>query len=458
MDDELQLEDPEKLPTRNVSTRSSSFEQGWAKLLLGAGLGVLLTVVAQGLTPPADQVLAPVAARGVPRVTTTTLTSTHVQQTLDATGTVVAAEMLPVLSPASGLQIQQVLVDEGDLVDQGQVLAVLNSAVLQSQMREAKAQLRVAEAKLLELQAGSRVEAIARSQAAVKSAEAAVAAAVSDLGLATERVRRNQTLATEGAIARDRLDDILNQERSSQSELAQAQAELQQAQQQLSELNAGPRPEMIAQAQAERDAADERVQTLVAQLAETQVLAPSSGKIAERQARVGDVTSPSSPLFSMIDQQRLELHLQVPETQLPQILRQQRVWVSSDAQPQMRLAGQVQDIDPLIDPQSRMATVTVSLPHSELLKPGMFLRGSVVTATQSGLVLPAQAVLPQPDGRVLVYRLDADDRVAALPVVMGKLLPQERVEIRQGLKIGDRIVVIGAAYLGDGDRVEVVQK
>jgi HlyD family secretion protein len=462
MDDELQLQEPETVSDHEIPVRRSTSGQGWIKVLLGTGLGALLTVGVQSLGLSPETVDAPAAAdRGIPRVTVTTLTATRVQRTLEATGTVAATEMLSVLSPTSGLQIRQVLVEEGDLVEAGQVLAVLDSAVLQSQGREAAAQLRVTEARLSELQAGNRVEAVDRAQLQIKSAEAAVEAAIADLELAKERVRRNRSLAAEGVIASDRLDDILNQERSRQSDLKQAQAELQQAQQQFAELNAGARPEAIAQAQAERDAAYERVQTLRAQLTDTQVLAPSSGKIAERHARVGDVTSPSSPLFSIIDNQQLELHLQVPETQLAQIRPQQQVWVSSDNQSdhqsELRLSGQVESIDPLVDPQSRMATVNVRLPNTDRLKPGMFLRGAIVTANQSGLVLPTQAVLPQPDGRSVVYRLEADQRVTAQTIVIGELLPQEKVEIRQGIKSGDRIVVLGAAYLGDGDRVEVVK-
>ena len=129
------------------------------------------------------------------------------------------------------------------------------------------------------------------------------------------------------------------------------------------------------------------------------------------------------------------------------------------------------EIDPLIDPASRVATVKVSLPESSLLQPGMFLRGAIITAARQGLSLPSEAVLPQPDGRMIVYRLNSlnaasDDRndatennatVTAQLVQTGELLPNAQVEIKQGLKLGDRVVIKGAAYLGEGDRVEVVR-
>jgi HlyD family secretion protein len=447
-------------------------QAGWGKLLLGTGLGVLLTLVAtQAFRQFADKAPAPasISNSNTPHVTVVTVISTNIQQTLAATGTVMAAEMVPVLSPINGLKIQQVLAEEGDLVTQGQVLAILDTAVLQSQLRQIEAEMRVSEARLAELRAGSRIEEIDRARAEVQSAEAEVARAKSDLALADQRVQRNQALASAGAIASDRLDEILNQARSSQSNLAQAEAELQQAIQQLAELRAGARPEAIAQAQAQLDANRERIQTLTVQLEDAQVLASRSGKIAERQARVGDVTSASSKMFSIIDDQRLELWLEVPETQLPRIRRQQGVWIGSDA-PQLRLAGRVQDIDPLIDAESRMALVKVSLPESGLLQPGMFLRGAILTAARQGLSLPSEAVLPQPDGRMIVYRLKAAGQaaggaskqgrsatVAAQFVEIGEVLPNAQIEIKQGLNAGDQVVVKGAAYLGEGDRVEVVQ-
>ncbi|XQQ06583.1 MAG: efflux RND transporter periplasmic adaptor subunit [Leptolyngbya sp. IPPAS B-1204] len=429
----------------------------FTKLLLGVGLGIAITLAAtHWLKPAADRpTLTSVnsASTAATPVTLARVTVAPIQRTLAATGTVVAAEMLAILSPSSGLQIDQVLVEEGDLVMQGQVLAVLDSKVLQAQLREAEAQVQAAAAKLAELQSGSRIEEINRARAEVHSAEAAVARSESDLTLANQRVLRNQTLAREGAIATDRLDEVLNQARSAEAALSQAKATLQQATQQLSELETGPRPEVLAQAEAQLEANRQRVQTLQAQLEDTQVLAPRSGKIAERLARVGDVAS--GQLFSLIDNQRLELHLELPETQLAQVRLQQGVQITSDAHPNLRLSGRVQAIDPLIDPKTRMATVEVSLPDSDLLQPGMFLRGAIITSTTPGITLPAAAVLPQPDGSHLVYRLNPDQTVTAQSVEVGELLPNQQIEIKQGLTKNDRVVLKGAAYLKDGDRVEI---
>ncbi|MEQ8963192.1 MAG: efflux RND transporter periplasmic adaptor subunit, partial [Coleofasciculus sp. C2-GNP5-27] len=400
----------------------------------------------------------PVATSSAPSqsVTVAPVTSENVSRRLDATGSSAAFEMNPVMSQATGLQIQQVLVEEGQVVKTGQLLARLDDSVLQAQLNQAQASVAQAEARLAELRAGSRSEEIARAKETVRSAESAVTAAESDLELARTRVERNKLLQAEGAIARDRLDEVYNQERSSRSQLEQAQARLREANQQLAQLQAGPRREVITQAEAQLAQAQAQVESTIAQLNNTRILAPVSGKIAERNARVGDVTSGSQTLFNIIENGRLELIAKVPETQLPQIQPGQSVTITSDADSRLQLSGKVREIDPMIDEASRQAQVKIDLPTSAALKPGMFLRASITTSAAQGLTVPAKAILPQSDGSAIAYIVQPDNTVKAQSVEVGELLGDNRVEIKSGLSVGDRVVVKGAAYLKDGDKVEVV--
>jgi HlyD family secretion protein len=115
----------------------------------------------------------------------------------------------------------------------------------------------------------------------------------------------------------------------------------------------------------------------------------------------------------------------------------------------------------MIDPQTRQATVRIDLPESDLLRPGMFLQAAITSQVVPGLTVPAKAVLPQASGSALVYVLAADNTVRAQTVELGARQntdnpAQARVEIKRGLQAGDRVVVAGAGYLKDGDRVEVV--
>ncbi|HBL14720.1 MAG TPA: efflux transporter periplasmic adaptor subunit [Cyanobacteria bacterium UBA11162] len=436
---------------------------GGRGLFLGMGIGIAVALGAtRFLTPqstnsPATTATA-ISASPTQTVTIAEVKTQGVNRTLAVTGSVNAFEMIPVMSQATGLQIQDVLVEEGAFVKAGQLMARLNDSILQAQLTQAKAAVTQAEARLAELRAGSRQEEIARARETVRSAEAAVTQAQSDLELAQVRVNRNKMLQSEGAIARDRLDEILNQERSSRSTLEQAQARLREAQQQLAQLEAGPRQEVITQAEAQLVQAQGQLQSIIAQLKDTRVLAPVSGKVAERNARVGDISSPSQTLFKIIENGRLELIAEVPETQLPEIQPGQNVQITSNSDSNLRLSGKVREIDPMVDEKTRIAKVKIDLPVTASLKPGMFLKASIITSTPKGLTVPLKAVLTQGDRTAIAYVLEADNTVKAQQVETGELLSGEQVEIKSGLSVGDRVIVKGAAYLKDGDKVEVITK
>ncbi|MFP4296758.1 MAG: efflux RND transporter periplasmic adaptor subunit [Spirulinaceae cyanobacterium] len=417
-------------------------------VVLGVGLGLLVAFIGSRIITPGQAndsapAAAPTATEAQAKsVTVAPVESTAIAQTLSATGTITAYEMLPVTSPATGLQITAVLVDEGDTVQAGQTLVRLNDAALRAQLAQAQASVQQAEARLAELRAGSRTEAIAQAQAQVSEAQARA-------DLAQERAGRFSSLRNDGAIAQDQLDEILTEQR-------RAQASLQQAQRRLEELQAGPRPEAIAQAMAQLNQAIAQVQLITAQLDDTVVRAPKSGKIAERNASVGDLTASSKQLFQIIQNGRLELQLKIPETQLPQINPGQTVQITNDADADLQITGKVREIDPILDAESRQAVVNVDLPSNPNLKPGMFLRAEIATTTAPGVTVPTDAIIPQSDGSGIAYIVQSDNTVTAQTVTTGKVLSDNRIEIRSGLNGGENIVVKGAPYLKAGDRVSVV--
>jgi RND family efflux transporter MFP subunit len=151
----------------------------------------------------------------------------------------------------------------------------------------------------------------------------------------------------------------------------------------------------------------------------------------------------------------LELRLKVHETDLAQIRPGQSVTITSGRDSKLSVQGKVREIDPQVNEESREAIVKVDLPASDSLKPGMFLQGVITTSSATGLTVPAKAVLPQPDNSAIVYKLQADGTVKAQPVQQGEIMSGDRVEIKSGLSPGDRVVVKGAAFLKDGDKVEV---
>jgi HlyD family secretion protein len=434
-------------------------------LVVGIGVGALLAVVGMRMFEPtkAANVSTANAKTSVTDASTSTLSVTAVKvekalldRTLKANGTVAAYELIPVTSPATGSQISEILADRGETVTKGQILARLDDSQLQAQLMQARGALAKAEARVAQLRVGTRSEEIAQAQEKVANARATVWQAESDLELVNKRVERNKTLKAEGAIAEDRLDEIITQQRTGQSNLQQVQANLREAEQRLAQLQAGETLEVIAQAEAELIQAKGQVQLVQAQLKDTVVVAPTAGQIAERNARIGDLVSSSEKLFTIIERGRLELRLTVPETQLSSISPGQKVRITGNTASNITLLGKVRTIDPMVKEDSRQAIVKVDLPTNSALKPGMFLQAAIVTTTTPGTKVAVDALLPQTDGSAIAYVLQKDNTVKAKKVEIGQITPNEKVEILNGLNSDDRVILKGAAYLKDGDRVEII--
>ena len=430
--------------------------------IVGLILGVVLTSIGVKFLTQSQSETTSVATPSIEQkqkstqaITVTKVTSTQINSNLQTTGTLAAFELIPIMTKANNLQITSILADEGDLVKEGQVLAKLDDTLLKAELAQAQASVVKAEARLAELKAGARPEELARTQESVTFAEAELLQSQSDLDLAQKKLERNRKLAAEGAIATDRLDELVNEERLKRSAVSKSQARLREAQQQLLELQKGTREEVITQAQASLNEAKARVMLVKTRLKHTRILAPVSGKIATRNARVGDVVSSSSAenLFTIIENGRLELQVSIPETQLNQIAVGQSVKITADGNSNLNLKGKVREIVPTIDRESRQATVNVDLAIEGNLKPGMFLKADIIVSRRNALTVPMSAVLPKNEGEAIVYVVQPDNTVKSQPVLMGELLPDEEVEIKAGLNQGDIIAVKGAAYLKNGDVV-----
>jgi len=469
---------------------ASSGKAGLGKILIGLGIGLAIGIFGagrMGRNPPANPERAaaqPAAMTTAPSQTVTVapVETEMIAQRLSATGTVAAYDLLPVLSQAKDLQIKRVLVDEGDVVTAGQLMAVLDSQVLQAQLAQAIAALESAKATLLERQAAvSEAEAaVAQAEAdqAEKEAEkeqaiASWAQARADKEQADRELTRYEKLATDGAISRQELE-IRSTTASSAAEavrvasanISSAQAKIKSEQANISSAKARLRSAKAAVSSAEANvrSAEANVQQLRTQLAQTEVRAPAGGIVAERIARRGDVTD-KQKLFSIIANNALELQVLIPENQLSRIPIGLPVEITSDTDARLSIRGRLRTIAPLVDVATRHATLKIDLPSDfsgtvPLLRPGMFLRAAVTTPAVEGLTVPSEAVQWQADGGAHVYLLDGDNVAQAQPVEVGTSIggagQGSRIEIKQGLKKGDRVIVAGAGFVKDGDKVKVV--
>ena len=442
-------------------------------LLAGVGIGIAIATGGTALlsqmgkpaaAPAAEPQSAPVAGQSV---SVEAAKLAFVPKTFTTTGSVDAQDWVQVTPQAAGVQIQQILVNEGDTVQTGQAIAVLDSSVLQDQLNEAKAQLSSAQAQLSSAQAqlssaqaqvNSDRSIVQQKEALLKQQRAVLAEAESNLkryqGLRNDGVISSQDLesrTTSATTAREAINVAQSNISSAQADVAKAQAGVNQAQ-------AG-----VTQAQAGVDTNVTRIQQLETKLAQTTVRAPASGILSKRNpsdqkiavARVGELTG-ANPLFYIVRNRSLQLQVNVPENLLTQVRVGEPAKITSDADKRINVQGRVREVEPVINQQTRQAIVKIDLPESELLKPGMFLRSNIVTQKVQAVVIAEKAVVSEADGRKIVYVLDSEEIAHAKPVETGDR-NDGQIVITSGINPDDLVVISGAGFVKDGDRVTVAK-
>jgi RND family efflux transporter MFP subunit len=272
-----------------------------------------------------------------------------------------------------------------------------------------------------------------------------------------DQVRRGQPLAT---FAADTVEAELAQSRASVAEadvaLAEAAANAQRARvlQESGALSAQQiqqyiNAERTARARLDAARAVERTQQL--RLIQTRIAAPDDGVISARAATVGAVVPAGQELFRLIRGGRLEWRAEVAAADLVKLEPGQRVRITPTGGDVIE--GRLRMLAPVIDIQTRNGLAYVDLPSSDTVRAGMFARGEFEIGSNETMTLPQSAVQLR-EGFSYVMRVGPDSRVIQTKVTPGRR-SGSRVEIVGGLDAEDRVVVSGAAFLGDGDLVRV---
>jgi len=185
--------------------------------------------------------------------------------------------------------------------------------------------------------------------------------------------------------------------------------------------------------------------------------APFDGEIAERHIEAGDVAPKHTHLLTVVDSSQLVTEVQVSELALPFMHVDDVADVSIDALGERVFRGKILRIYPTIDPATRLGQIEVTLkPVPEGARAGQFCRVTLSTGKQKRLVVPFSALRRDTAGEhVFVYDA-AEAKVRRVPVTSGLRLA-DKVEIRQGLQPGQRVVAKGFLGLSDGKPVSPVQ-
>jgi multidrug efflux system membrane fusion protein len=226
-------------------------------------------------------------------------------------------------------------------------------------------------------------------------------------------------------------------------------------------------------AQAAFDAATARVATARAQvesarlaLADCVVTAPLDGVVLERRVEVGMLAGTGTVAFALGRIRDVKAILGVPDGVVSRLAAGQRLTMTTEAFPGTGFAGRVTGIAPIADPQSRLFAVEITLPNRDgRLKPGMVgaveLEPAVAqTAATSFVAVPLAAVVrtpADPDGYgvFVVESRDGQDVARARPVTLGAAVGNS-VAISEGVRRGERVIVMGGTLVTDGEPVRVI--
>lgn len=353
-------------------------------------------------------------------------------------------------------RVMQVMVEEGDLVNEGEVIAELDANLIQAEIQVVTAQRAAAQALLDELIAGPRRQTIAAAKADVESSEARVEQA----RITFERLER---LVQSDSVARQEFDDA-RKNLEALEKLNEAKLEA------LNELEEGTRAERIAAQRAQVEVLEAQLNSLEVRLDETKLLAPFDALVSTRFIDEGSVVSPSEPVLRLVEDLPPEAWIGLPAEVAIDLKLQDLFEISIG---QREFLGRIKAILPELDNKTRTQSVVFEI--SESLDPNSprtidlqeFAIGQLAQlkltqeVSQEGYWLPIKALSRGTNGLWSALKLaELGDSFATTCTVKRTDLEvvqvdSDRVLVRGLINSGDRIVASGVHKLTSGQRVRI---
>ena len=354
-----------------------------------------------------------------------------------ATGTVMALREAKIAARMPG-RVTAVLVQEGARVGAGTPLLRVDGSEIFAAEAQARAAVSTAYAQRDLVEAGARPEELQQAANAVAQAKAA-------LDQAEVEADRMRSLYAMGAVAKQQLD-------AAETQLRLARTAYDSAQQQQRLVAKGPRVEQVRAAQAQAAGAEAALAAARVRIRDLTVTAPFAGTIVQRTVEPGESVSPAVPSFVLAQLDVIHVELAVPERNRAGLRAGQMATITVDSLPGKRFAGRIAEISPTAASASRSFVVKVRVPNSEgLLQPGMFARGTIVTATRPGVLQIRERAVLTTAGGAVVFVVQGG-RAVRRTVVVGEH-QDGFVEVTSGVKAGEQVVVEGQEGLTDDQAV-----
>ena len=356
------------------------------------------------------------------------------------------------LSPETSGILEALYVEQGDRVEQGQLIAQMKSDELEAQVQQYRAVVAEAQANLQDVRRGSRPEEIAQAIAAVDAARAQMRDTEARSDLAENDLTRSRQLYERGAISENELENAQRERRSAEAGLEQAQARVDESLRRLDDLRNLPEPEVVAQAEARLDQARAQLKATQVRLNDNSIRAPFAGIITQKYATEGAFVTPTTSASDLSSAtstaivalaQDLEILAEVPEADISFIEPNQRVEIIADAFPEQAFEGRVK----LIAPEAiERQNVTLFQVRIELLSGKDVLRSNmnvdaqfIGDQLQNALVVPTVAVVTQA-GETGVLVPGENREIIFQPVTLGPQV-EDQIQILSGIEEGEPVFI-----------------
>jgi RND family efflux transporter MFP subunit len=340
-------------------------------------------------------------------------------------------------------------VDIGGHVQEGQLLAEIDTPELDQELSQAKAQHQHAEAEVLEAYAGLDE---AKADVALSKANYDRAAALYALAKSTRD--RNYHLILKGAISEQEYDETQRAFEARYAEAKAAQADVKRR-----EVSVETRTAMIRSREATVASLAANVKRLEELQSFKRVVAPFDGVVTRRTAENGMLvsagTNSNASLFSISQHDRLRVQIDVPQSFAAGIAADQSASITSPEYPGRTFEGRIARTANAVDTSSRTLLVEIELDNrTGTLLPGGYAEVELVANRSSGdLRIPTSTLLIRPSG-TFVASVGAGEKLQIKPVKLGRD-HGDVIDVLGGLEGGERLVINPADDLANGETVKV---
>lgn len=391
--------------------------------------------------------------------------------TVSASGTIEPEARVLLTFKGSG-RVAEVLVQEGQAVRAGQVLARLETDELELALARAEAGLAISRARLAQLEAGPDPSELAAAEAALASAQAAYrellqSPSEDELKVARGNVERARLALEQAQAAYDQVAHLPNvamlpqslqlQQATLEYELAQANyriatrgpteaqkmaalAQIAQAQATVDRLKKGASPEELEVARAQVRQSEVAVEQARLALEGATLTAPFDGVVTAVNVKAGELTSGARPAFELTDLSRFHIDAHVDEIDIGAVEVGQRANISLDALPNVQLGGRVVAIAPTATMETGVISYRVRIdidPSDAPLRAGMSATARIITArAENVLMVPNRFIqIDRENDKAYVERVEGGIPVR-VEIQIG-LRNEQQSEVVAGLKEGD---------------------